>query len=168
VDNLIDCLQDLVKLSRTLPGGSSITVDEGELASDDLEEVAEKELMNAAKKIEEAAAALLAARPKPKPKPAGALLDTQDIAITIVDASSTIAQAVAKLVQAAAVAQSKRRQATKISGRYRRDPMWANGLISAARSVSESTHQLVFSANKAVQGKIMSTGEGGEEGSVLG
>jgi len=152
-DAVASGIADMVKFSRTLPGGSNISVDDGDLDTEDLEEVAERELTAAAKKIEEAAAALLANRPKPKPKPAGALLDEQDIAVTIVDASSTIAQAVAKLVTAAAVAQSKRRQGNKISGRYRKDPVWANGLISAARTVAESTHQLVFAANKAVQGK---------------
>src|SRR5262249_15249557 len=35
---------------------------------------------------------------------------------------------------------------------YRRDPLWANGLISAAQQVAGSVQQLVISANKAVQG----------------
>ncbi len=36
---------------------------------------------------------------------------------------------------------------------YRKDPQWANGLISAAQHVGATTQMLVKSANDAIQGK---------------
>jgi hypothetical protein len=37
---------------------------------------------------------------------------------------------------------------------YKRDPTWAQGLISAARSVAAVVQHLVQNANDAAQGKI--------------
>ena len=37
---------------------------------------------------------------------------------------------------------------------YRKDPTWAQGLISAAKAVAAATSQLIETANKAVHGEI--------------
>eukprot|EP01132_Coremiostelium_polycephalum_P010257 gene10257-12581_t len=143
-----DKIQSIVSLSKSLPGGQNI-VDEEEIM-EDLEQTAENELIACAKSIEAATANLMAARPKTNGN--SNLLDAEGIAATIVDASGAIAKAVAKLVNSAAVAQSKRREIHQGSF-YKQDPTWSNGLISAAKSVGGATHRLVEAAMKSAKGK---------------
>jgi len=77
-----------------------------------------------------------------------------DITGPILAAATAITQACSTLVGAATRAQAERVDA-KRSGKnmYRKDPMWANGLISAAQQVAGAVQQLVISANKAVTGE---------------
>jgi len=146
-----DNIQSILAMSKSLPGGQNIVVDDD--ISEDLEQTAEDELLACARSIEEATANLIAARPKTKPTKGG-MLDAEGIAATIVDASSSIAQAVSRLVHAAAVAQSKRRENAIASGSvYSKDPTWSNGLISAAKAVAAATHRLVEAGIKAGSGK---------------
>ncbi|EGC30476.1 hypothetical protein DICPUDRAFT_50735 [Dictyostelium purpureum] len=142
-------VQSLVSLSKQLPGGQNIIVEDDVL--EDLEALAEDELMACARSIEEATARLLASRPESKAK--HGKIDAEGIAATIVDASGSIAKAVAKLVHSAAVAQSKRREDQIATGSvYKQDPTWSNGLISAAKSVGAATHRLVEAAIKSAKG----------------
>eukprot|EP01087_Luapelamoeba_hula_P019732 TRINITY_DN6586_c0_g2_i1.p1 TRINITY_DN6586_c0_g2~~TRINITY_DN6586_c0_g2_i1.p1 ORF type:complete len:980 (-),score=217.86 TRINITY_DN6586_c0_g2_i1:62-3001(-) len=121
---------------------------------EDLEELAENELMAAAKIIEEAARQLLAAKNAPRPaKPAGEV----DITGPIMDAAVAIAEAAAKLVRAGTEAQKERVAEGKLpnaDSSYKRDPAWVEGLISAAKFVALATQRLTSAANDVVQGKV--------------
>ncbi|KYR00680.1 filopodin [Tieghemostelium lacteum] len=142
-------IQSTLLLSKTLPGGQNIQVEEED--TEDLEQTAENELLACVKSIEAATANLLASRPKTTSK----VLDANGIAATIVDASSAIAKAVSKLVSSAAVAQSKRRETNLQSGSlYKKDPTWSNGLISASKHVAGATTRLVEAAIKSTKGNF--------------
>ncbi len=69
-------LSDLIASARLLPGGAGLKLED---TGEEIEHAASKELGTAAKLIEEAAAALVAARPPPKPQPKGIVFDTTDV-----------------------------------------------------------------------------------------
>eukprot|EP00727_Mastigamoeba_balamuthi_P000217 m51a1_g10192 hypothetical protein (1719) ;mRNA; r:16827-23324 len=147
---------ELAKLSpnvndaiKKLPGGEGLEIDQEQKDSDDLEHLAERELDKAARVIEEAAARLLASKPKVEPKAPGVKLDMSDINAIIIDGAHAIAIATSHLVKHASVCQSRRLQSAKAgSVKYRSDPLWSNGLISAAQGVVASVQSLVGSANR--------------------
>jgi len=152
--------EEFNKLSRQLAVvKQSITAAENSLEDTheiDLEDLAERELLNAARIIEEAAAALLSQNADRQ-----YLLTEGELNVeaAIMKAALAITQSTQLLMTAAAEAQQERvakgRHSRKDpSSRYHTDPMWAEGLISAARAVAQSTRELVFSANDATQGKI--------------
>ena len=60
----------------------------------------------------------------------------QEISAAILDAARAITQATATLVQSATVAQKEliaKGRANKLANPYKKDPAWAQGLISAAK-----------------------------------
>lgn len=119
----------------------------------DLEGIAERELINAAKMIEDAVKQLeLQNQKKLSEIPTGEI----DVESSILTAVMAITKATQALMKAAAEAQKERKQDTlkDPSKRYHKDPMWVEGLISAARAVAEATRLLVQSANDACQGRI--------------
>lgn len=149
--NVADGISELIESARKLPGGGGLKFEED--TGEDLESLASDELNSAVRSIEEATAALLAAKPAPKPKGSKIEFDTSDITTAIFDAAIAISKATAKLVESAAHAQSERLGNQKKNPHvYRKDPMWANGLISAAKSVAGATQQLVKSANASANG----------------
>jgi hypothetical protein len=121
----------------------------------DLEDIAERELLAAAKMIEDAAAALEAQRAKRMSTAKPGELDVEE---SIMAAAMAITAATQGLVKAATDAQHERVLKGKASdpsaAKYHHDPMWIEGLISAARAVAEATRQLVGVANDAFQGRI--------------
>lgn len=122
--------------------------------SEDMESIAEQELLKAAKIIEEAARQIATAKAKPRPpKPVGQI----DVTAPIMDAASAITDAAARLIHAAAEAQKERvamGQLPNAAGAYKRDPTWAEGLVSAAKYVAMATQQMVAAANDTVEGKM--------------
>jgi len=119
----------------------------------DLDKVAEEELLKCANIIKEAAKALENAKPERKAPKIPGVLDRIDIDTAIVDAAQAIANATGVLVQHAYVAQRERLEKRRQPGnRYRNDPTWANGLISASHGVADSVQSLVKAANKAATG----------------
>lgn len=122
----------------------------------DLEDVAERELLAAAKMIEDAAAALEAQRAKRQAS--GVKPGELNVEEAIMAAAMAITAATQGLVKAATDAQHERVIKGKASdpsaAKYHHDPMWVEGLISAARAVAEATRQLVGVANDAFQGRI--------------
>lgn len=120
----------------------------------DLEDMAERELLNAAKVIEDAAKLLDEQNSKrSRVTEEGEL----DVASIIMDAAMAITKATEALVKAAAEAQKERIDKGNLSdpnSRYHKDPMWVEGLISAARAVAEATRLLVQSANDACEGRV--------------
>jgi len=135
---------------KRLPNTDDIVVEE---PSQDLDAIAEQELLKCAKIIADAAKSLMETRPKKKGL-ANVSVNQEDINEAILDAARMIAEATGNLVQKAAIAQQERRTANRqTGGRYHSDPMWANGLISAAQSVAASVTQCVKAANNAASGK---------------
>eukprot|EP01121_Diplochlamys_sp_Union-15-3_P011170 TRINITY_DN3205_c0_g4_i2.p2 TRINITY_DN3205_c0_g4~~TRINITY_DN3205_c0_g4_i2.p2 ORF type:complete len:400 (+),score=110.13 TRINITY_DN3205_c0_g4_i2:1193-2392(+) len=140
LDNAVGSVEETYKVDET----SNIN----------LEDIAERELMNAAKIIEDAARRLAAQQKTRVPNPS----DELDVEGAIMSAAMAITQATQILVNAATEAQKER--VAKGHGtdpaklKYNSDPMWMEGLISAARAVAEATRQLVDAANSAAQGKI--------------
>ncbi|GAM21066.1 hypothetical protein SAMD00019534_042410 [Acytostelium subglobosum LB1] len=124
----------------------------------DLDDLAERELMAAAKTIEDAAKSLLAAKSRRPPKKEG---DMPDVAEAIIEAAMAITSATSTLVGAATTAQKERVEKGRAGHDgplYRKDPTWAEGLISAAKSVAAATKQLVETANKAANGQDIAGG----------
>lgn len=103
-----------------------------EQAGLDLDDLAERELRAAAKTIEDAAAALIAAKAARKPRAPND--NKPDVAEAILEAAMAIANATSTLVSSAAVAQRERtangRAAAAQGIPYKRDPRWAEGLVS--------------------------------------
>lgn len=139
----------LVEALRKLPNAQNVSLDE----KGDLDKVAEEELLKCANIIKEAARALEAAKPERKTPKIPGVLDRIDIDTAIVDAAQAIANATGVLVQHAYSAQKERLEKRRQPGaRYRNDPTWANGLISASHGVADSVQSLVKAANKAATG----------------
>jgi len=139
----------LVEALRKLPNAQDVTLEE----KGDLDKVAEEELLKCANIIAEAAKALAAAKPERKAPKIPGVLDRIDIDFAIVDAAQAIASATGILVQHAYTAQRERVEKKRQPGqRYRNDPTWANGLISASHGVAETVQSLVKAANKAATG----------------
>src|SRR3989338_7222332 len=143
-NRLADSLHETVVAARALPGGENLELEENDLGS-----LAEKELLAAAEAIEAAAARLLRL-PKRAEKADFELMDEQDIAEAILVAARAITDATRSLVQSATSVQRELQAAGKVNPHlnvYKKDPAWAMGLISAAKSVSGSVELLVESAN---------------------
>ncbi|KAF2068752.1 hypothetical protein CYY_009926 [Polysphondylium violaceum] len=124
----------------------------------DLDDLAEKELLAAAKTIEDAANSLLATKAKRDPKKEGEMPDVND---AILEAAMAITGATSTLMQAASLAQKERVEKGRQGGNgplYRADPTWSNGLISAAKAVAYSTRGLVDTANKCATGQVIPGG----------
>jgi len=126
-------------------------------AQNDIEDLAEKELLEAANVIENCVAklngAIEAARARASERGLG--LDEQHITEAILEASQAIAKSTAVLVQAATAVQREFQsliKEPKTSSVYKRDPTWAQGLISAARTVAATVKHLVKAANDAALG----------------
>lgn len=98
----------------------------------DLDDLAERELRAAAKTIEDAANALIAAKAAKKPRAAND--NKPDVAEAILEAAMAIANATSTLVSSAAIAQRERADTGRARAAqgvpYKRDPTWAEGLVS--------------------------------------
>jgi hypothetical protein len=87
-------IAEVVKALRALPNAQNLSLDE----TMNLESLAEAELRNCAKTIEEATKTLLQAKPKrSKPKQVG-VIDEEDITEAILDAARAITTATAHLI----------------------------------------------------------------------
>jgi talin len=133
----------------------------GSQREDNLDDLAQKELLEATRVIE-MLAAQLASRPRKAPPRTAETehleITTEEISDAIMDGAQAIARAASALMRAAALAQEERvklnthRSATDGSP-YHADPVWANGLISAARNVVATTQYLVSTSNAAANGQ---------------
>jgi len=144
INNVIDCLR---KFPNALPE---------DIEEEDLDSLAEQELMKCAQIIENAAKMLLSAQN------ADGMVDLSQLNEAIIQAARQIALATAELVKQSIFAQRERVQYEKSTkgGKYHVDPMWTNGLISASQQVARSVQELVNQANSAA------TGSGTEEALV--
>eukprot|EP01097_Dermamoeba_algensis_P012144 TRINITY_DN991_c0_g1_i2.p1 TRINITY_DN991_c0_g1~~TRINITY_DN991_c0_g1_i2.p1 ORF type:complete len:461 (-),score=160.61 TRINITY_DN991_c0_g1_i2:101-1483(-) len=121
-----------------------------------LEQMAERELLNAAQAIEAAAESLRKTKLQAKPK--DVTPEQMVVADAILDAAMAIAQATANMVKSATNAQKERVQRGLAGGlsanAYKQSKMWSEGLISASKAVAAATAMLVEVANQAVTGKV--------------
>lgn len=153
---LLDALEKAVNATLASQKAAAATASQQRGSEFDLEDIAERELLAAAKMIEDAAAALEAQRAKRAPSS----LNPGELNVeeSIMAAAMAITAATQGLVKAAADAQHERVVKGKVSdpsmAKYHHDPMWIEGLISAARAVAEATRQLVGVANDAFMGRI--------------
>merc|ERR1719333_29579 len=142
--SVLNCINNMVVELRKLPGGEDLELEETDLA-----DLAEKELLAAAAAIEESAAKLMS---RTKRVESGIVLEEEGIADAIIDAARAITMATKTLVQAATVVQREiaaRGRALKAANPYKKDPAWAEGLISAARAGADTTEDMVIVANDA-------------------
>jgi len=118
----------------------------------DLDDQAAQEMNRCAQIIAEAAALLEKLR-EDKDNQVPAYL--KSVNTSIIDSATAIAKAVAMLVRSAAVAQKERTDAGKAKegARYHADPMWADGLISAAQEVAATIKELVTAAKDCAEGQ---------------
>jgi len=156
-DNLVKMIGDVVEAARPLPGSEEALKLFQE--ADELESLAEQELMACANTISDAARIIEEAKRrqiemrKNKDSP----LPDEEITEAILDACKAIANATGVLVAASSVAQKEltaKGKAVKTQNLYKRDPAWAKGLISAAQAVAGSVKTLVGAANNTAQGKM--------------
>jgi len=148
----------LAKLAEASKGVMVKKVEEfQEKASADIEDLAEKELQGAAAVIERCVAKLAASSKAAKERAAekNIDIDEQNITEAILEAAQAIAKATSVLVSSASAVQQdlvKMIKEPKTGNVYKRDPQWAEGLISAARTVAGAVQHLVKASNAAAQG----------------
>jgi len=131
--------------------------DQQSKAQSDIEDLAEKELRNAAEAIERCVARLNAATEaaRLRAEQKGLDIDEQNLTEAILEASQNIAKNTALLVYASTAVQREFNALSKepkTSSVYKRDPTWAQGLISSAKNVAAVVQHLVQAANDAAQG----------------
>jgi len=165
--NLAELLLDAAKsvaeaLSKLRDASAGITPARMEsffkLSAENIEDLAEKELQGAADVIEKCVAKLQAATQAARERMTAKQvdIDEQNITEAILESCQAIAKSTAVLVAAATAVQQDYNKlvagpTTKVNA-YKRDPTWAQGLVSAARTVAGSVQHLVKAANLAAQG----------------
>lgn len=121
---------------------------------EDIGDVVEKEMMNAAHVIEEAVLRLTELMKKPK-EPTLNLAQTQ-VHDVILESVMAITNAIANLIKCATAAQkeivAEGRGTTTNSAFYKKNNRWTEGLISAAKSVAIATNYLVEAADGVISG----------------
>lgn len=148
-DKLHMNVQDVVKVLETLVPRELQDVDNRDFA-----DLVEKELLAAAKAIEDAAGRLQTIITQPKPK-----VPMMEVSVhnAILDSAMAITQAIANLIRAAIASQreivAQGKGAGTASQFYKKNHRWTEGLISAAKAVALATCNLVEVADNVVQGK---------------
>ena len=118
---------------------------------DELGDVVEREMMAAAKAIEEATSRLMGIKSQPSQH------INRDVHTAIFDSTLAITSAIATLIKCATITQQEIVSQGKGGGSkgafYKKNNRWTEGLISAAKSVAVATTHLVETADGLVQGK---------------
>ncbi|OUM61562.1 hypothetical protein PIROE2DRAFT_68246 [Piromyces sp. E2] len=121
---------------------------------EDIGDVVEREMMNAARVIEDAVSRLNELMKKPK-EPSLNLAQTQ-VHDVILESVMAITNAIANLIKCATAAQkeivAEGRGTTTNSAFYKKNNRWTEGLISAAKSVAVATNYLVEAADGVISG----------------
>ncbi len=149
---LITSLQLMVASSRKLPGGEDLDLDDR-----DLETLAERELDAVARAIAEATQRVAAARSNAEAEAKGISIQENQLHQAILEAARSIGKAMGELVRCATAAQKELAAAGKVNkagNPYKKDPAWANGFISAAKTIAGATEDLVSVANDAANKKL--------------
>lgn len=121
---------------------------------EDIGDIVEKEMMNAAHVIEEAVKRLTELMNKPK-EPTLSLAQTQ-VHDVILESVMAITNAIANLIKCATAVQkeivAEGRGTTTNNAFYKKNNRWTEGLISAAKSVAMATNYLIEAAEGVVSG----------------
>ena len=161
--SVTSALAELVKALNQLPNAKNLSIDElssdkGAEADSEMDRTA-KLIMDAAKQLEASRAEIAARKANARSstssqKELERLLRQGEVAEAILEAARAITAATGTLVSCAAVCQKERKQQPGALGqRYRNDPTWNNGLISASRAVSDAVVFLVRNANAVLDNK---------------
>ncbi|KAG5462291.1 MAG: I/LWEQ domain-containing protein, partial [Olpidium bornovanus] len=143
-------LENVTKLTdRLIRKSASLTAGAG-----DIGDVVEREMHNAARVIEEAAARLEALMNKPKDPN----LNATELAVhgSILDSAMAMTSAIANLIKCATASQQEivahGRGSSTIAAFYKKNNRWTEGLVSAAKAVAVATHTLVEAADGVIHG----------------
>jgi len=123
-----------------------------------LDDLAQKELLEATATIEAITKQLMARPRKAADKPPDAEITMDDVSDAILNATQAIAKAATALLKAATASQAERVKAGQIRAQesnthYNSDPVWSEGLISASQYVVATTQNLVTTADQAISGQ---------------
>jgi talin len=154
-EDMTSLLNDLVGVCNRYPEAAN-----AQLVEENLELKAEQQLLAAADLIRRAAQELEFApsgndNPSKKVralKQMGIDIDESEINAQLIEAAREVVNAGSALMEAAVVAQTERKQTIGNNAKYRNDPTWANGLISASKNVAGGVMLLVKTCNAAVRG----------------
>ncbi|KAJ2582768.1 sla2 Src-like adaptor 2, partial [Coemansia sp. RSA 1836] len=122
--------------------------------SEDVSDLVEREMLNAARAIDEAVRRLQALANQPRDS---SLTDHQvQVHDAILDSSMAMTNAIAQLIRAATASQQEivaqgRGSSTKAAF-YKKNNRWTDGLISAAKAVAVATNNLVETADGVIKG----------------
>ncbi|KAK9703390.1 sla2 Src-like adaptor 2 [Basidiobolus ranarum] len=145
--NIQVALNRLIQLIESLLPKDSLTAGQEDLAS-----LVEREMLQAARTVEEATEKLSDIRNKPKMPE----ISTEDhqIHTAVLDTAKAMTQAIVNLVRCAHASQQEivdqGRGSLSKNAYYKKNSRWTEGLISAAQGVSSATNTLVEVANGVI------------------
>ncbi|KAJ2844114.1 sla2 Src-like adaptor 2, partial [Coemansia erecta] len=122
--------------------------------SEDVSDLVEREMLNAARAIDDAVARLQALANQPHDS---SLSDHQvQVHDAILDSSMAMTNAIAQLIRAATASQleivAEGRGTSSTTAYYKKHNRWTEGLISAAKAVAIATNNLVETADGVIKG----------------
>ncbi|KAJ2555057.1 sla2 Src-like adaptor 2 [Coemansia sp. RSA 1933] len=122
--------------------------------SEDVSDLVEREMLNAARAIDDAVARLQALANQPHDS---SLSDHQvQVHDAILDSSMAMTNAIAQLIRAATASQleivAEGRGSSSTTAYYKKHNRWTEGLISAAKAVAVATNNLVETADGVIKG----------------
>ncbi|KAJ2455370.1 sla2 Src-like adaptor 2 [Coemansia sp. RSA 2336] len=122
--------------------------------SEDISDLVEREMLSAARAIDEAVARLQALANQPRD---ASLSDRQvQVHDAILDSSMAMTNAIAQLIRAATASQqeivAQGRGSSSKEAFYKKNNRWTEGLISAAKAVAMATNTLVETADGVIKG----------------
>ncbi|EJD51962.1 cytoskeleton assembly control protein [Auricularia subglabra TFB-10046 SS5] len=124
-------------------------------ANGDIGDIVEREMMGAARAIEEATNRLQALMSRPRDASRYSTLDIQ-VHDSILQAAMAITSAIARLIKAATDSQqeivAQGRGSSTTQQFYKRNNRWTEGLISAAKAVAFATNLLIEAADGVLSG----------------
>jgi len=154
-EDLTTLLNDLVGVCNRYPEAASL-----HLVEDNLELKAEQQLLAAVELIKKAAQELSFVHVESGKKKTGIdrviglTLDESEISAKLIEAAREVVQSGSQLMESAVSAQAERKQQNMNNQKYRNDPTWANGLISASKNCAGGIMMLVRACNGAIKGDI--------------
>ncbi|KAJ2899287.1 sla2 Src-like adaptor 2 [Coemansia aciculifera] len=156
LDTNRDLQQSLAMLTALTEGLVPQDVNKVSVANtnEDVSDLVEREMLNAARAIDEAVRRLQALANQPRDS---SLSDHQvQVHDAILDSSMAMTNAIAQLIRAATASQQEivaqgRGSSTKAAF-YKKNNRWTDGLISAAKAVAVATNNLVETADGVIKG----------------
>ena len=143
-------LNNLSKLADAFAPKTKVTSQSG-----DLSEVVDREMMSAAKAIQEATDRLTKLMNKPRDQYSTYELKIHD---SILEAAIAVTGAIAQLIKAATASQQEivnqgRGSSMSKTQFYKKNNRWTEGLISAAKAVARSTNMLIETADGVISSR---------------